>query len=77
MIYTGNRFTMYKLEPRTGSRRTVEGIRDHSRGRPHERSLSLSVSLSAAVRLHRDFFCARMSVKSRVAVSFSLNSYTN
>lgn len=46
MIYTGNRFTMYKLEPRTGSRRTVEGIRDHSRGRPHERYLSHSLSLS-------------------------------
>lgn len=46
MIYTGNRFTMYKLEPRTGSRRTVEGIRDHSRGRPHERSLSLSFCFS-------------------------------
>lgn len=46
MIYTGNRFTMYKLEPRTGSRRTVEGIRDHSRGRPHQPSLSLSLSLA-------------------------------
>lgn len=45
MIYTGNRFTMYKLEPRTGSRRTVEGIRDHSRGRPHQPSLSLSLAM--------------------------------
>lgn len=45
MIYTGNRFTMYKLEPRTGSRRTVEGIRDHSRGRPHQRALSLSLAM--------------------------------
>lgn len=51
MIYTGNRFTMYKLEPRTGSRRTVEGIRDHSRGRPHQPSLSLSLCISVPVRL--------------------------
>lgn len=79
MIYTGNRFTMYKLEPRTGSRRTVEGIRDHSRGRPHQPSLSLSLSRYVSLYQcgYRDFFCARMSVKSRVAVSFSLNSYTN
>lgn len=59
MIYTGNRFTMYKLEPRTGSRRTVEGIRDHSRGRPHQPSLSLSLSLSVSVPVRLQGFLLR------------------
>ena len=76
MIYTGNRFTMYKLVLVRGARwkgyATIRVV-----VRTNDLSLSLSVSLSAPVRLHRDFFCARMSVKSRVAVSFSLNSYTN
>lgn len=59
MIYTGNRFTMYKLEPRTGSRRTVEGIRDHSRGRPHQPSLSLSLSLCISVPVRLQGFLLR------------------